>query len=47
MLIWHHAISDSFFGKTLMNNSSLKTPFIKTHVPYSITACVYMLADPR
>jgi hypothetical protein len=25
----------------------LKTPFIKAHVPCSITACVYMLADPR
>jgi len=25
----------------------LKTPFIKAHVPCSITACVYTLADPK
>jgi hypothetical protein len=25
----------------------LKTPFIKTHTPYSITARVYTLVDPR
>jgi hypothetical protein len=25
----------------------LKTPFINAHVPYSITACMYMLADPK
>jgi hypothetical protein len=25
----------------------LKTPFIKAHAPCSITACMYMLADPR
>jgi hypothetical protein len=25
----------------------LKTPFIKAHTPFSITACVYTLVDPR
>jgi hypothetical protein len=25
----------------------LKTSFIKAHMPYSITACMYMLADPK
>jgi hypothetical protein len=45
MLTWHQAILDPFFSKSIFEQLFKKTSFIRAHMPYSITACMYTIAD--
>jgi hypothetical protein len=52
LICTRHAYLESGHLRFLLSQNTveqlfLKTPFIKTHAPYSITACVYTLVDPR